>query len=110
MSWTNEVTLGSPIMLTIFTCISLFASIHRNTDNIHIHFSTIKQKPSRELQEWNGEILPRGKRRQSTMDTMKTSFGNELLENKDDLNFRTLGNSSHLFYFGKIFLVVFVIK
>lgn len=60
-----------------------FATIHRNTDNIHIHFSTVEKTPSRPIEEYNGELQPRGKRKQSTIDTMKTSFGIELLSQEE---------------------------
>lgn len=57
-----------------------FASIHRNTDNIHIHFSTVEQNPSRKRMEYDGNIERRGKRKQKTIDKMKSTFGNELLD------------------------------
>lgn len=53
-------------------------AIHRNTDNIHIHFSTVERKPSRPEKEYEGNYESRGKRKQSTIDSMKTSFVNEL--------------------------------
>lgn len=53
-------------------------SIHRNTDNIHIHFSTIEQNPSRKEKNFEGEVEQKGRRQQSTLDAMKTTFANDL--------------------------------
>lgn len=50
------------------------ASIHRNTDNIHIHFSIVESANSREIVEYQGIKEPRGKRKLSTISAMKTSF------------------------------------
>lgn len=59
------------------------ATVHVNTDNIHIHFSTVELNPSRKMQEHEGELTPRGKRKQSTIDDMKMAFGNDLLDNTE---------------------------
>lgn len=61
-----------------------FASIHRNREHIHIHFATIEASNSRGVQEKNGELQPRGMRKLSTIDSMKSAFTNEML-NMDDL-------------------------
>lgn len=60
-----------------------FASIHRNREHIHIHFATIEAGNSRDIQE-SGELQPRGMRKLSTIDSMKSAFTNEML-NMDDL-------------------------
>lgn len=56
-----------------------FASIHRNTDNVHIHLSSVEESPSRKLEKRGDHFEPRGKRKLSTINKMKMSFGNELL-------------------------------
>lgn len=64
-------------------------TVHVNTDNIHIHFSTVELNPSRKIQEHEGELLPRGKRKQSTIDDMKMAFGNDLLDSTE--TYKSLG-------------------
>lgn len=59
------------------------ASIHRNTDNIHIHLATIELEPSRKLMIVDNKKQPRGKRKQKTLDKMKNDFGTELLQMSD---------------------------
>ncbi|MBU5610972.1 MULTISPECIES: MobP2 family relaxase [Aerococcus] len=56
------------------------ASIHRNTDNIHIHLATVELEPSRKQVVVDNKKQPRGKRKQSSLDKMKTEFGTELLQ------------------------------
>lgn len=46
------------------------ASIHHNTDNIHVHIAICEPIPSRN----------RGKRKQKTLDKMKSKFANTLLD------------------------------
>lgn len=58
-------------------------AIHRNTGNIHIHFATVEEANSRKIKEIKGKQQPREKRKQSTIDKMKTSFTNELLDMSD---------------------------
>lgn len=66
------------------------ASIHRNTDNIHIHLATVEQTPSRRIIEvidkktGKKTLEPRGKREQKTINKIKTTFGQELMQ-MDDL-------------------------
>ncbi|WP_255409642.1 relaxase MobL [Lactobacillus sp. ESL0233] len=55
------------------------ASIHRNTDNVHIHIATVEREPRRQSIERNGQKQPKGRRKQSTIDHMKSSFANELI-------------------------------
>lgn len=58
------------------------ASIHRNTNHIHIHFAVVESRNTRPTvsEKINGEILtmPKGKRKQSTLDEMKTAYSQEL--------------------------------
>lgn len=61
-----------------------FSTIHRNTDNIHIHFTMMERKNTREMMEWNGELQARGKRKPKTLEDMKHSFGNTLLDLKNE--------------------------
>lgn len=48
-------------------------AIHFNTDNIHIHVAICEPNPTRE----------RGKKKQKTLDNMKSVFINELLDSKE---------------------------
>lgn len=57
-----------------------YGAIHRNTDNIHIHLSSVELSPSRKIQEHDGVENPRGKLKPKTLDKMKSSFGESLLE------------------------------
>lgn len=58
------------------------ASIHRNTKHIHIHFAIVEKENTRPLftndSDSLGSVLPKGKRKQSTLDSMKTSYVHEL--------------------------------
>ena len=65
------------------------AAIHRNTDNIHIHYALVEQANSRKLQKYKGIEEPRGKFKQSTLDGMKSTFANSFFKTTDllrDLN------------------------
>lgn len=67
-----------------------FASIHRNTQHVHIHFASIESENTRKIVEVtnkNGSkvLEPKGKRKLSTLDKMKTTFANELLDRNDSL-------------------------
>lgn len=55
-------------------------AIHRNTDNIHLHFSIVEEKNSRPLVEHDGHLQPRGNFKQSTIRKMKSSFSNTVLD------------------------------
>lgn len=61
-----------------------FASIHRNTKHIHIHYGTVELKNTRELMtiEEDGVfyVAPKGKRKQKTIDNMKSTFENALID------------------------------
>ncbi|EOO04792.1 hypothetical protein IAW_05996 [Bacillus cereus str. Schrouff] len=67
-----------------------FASIHRNTEYIHIHFGTVEKENRRKLVEVkvDGETFyePKGKRKQSTLDHMKTTFSNSLVDRTSELS------------------------
>lgn len=58
------------------------ATIHRNTKHIHIHFAVIEKentrKPYTEIENGVSYIVPKGKRRQTTLDAMKTDYMHEL--------------------------------
>lgn len=58
------------------------ASIHRNTKHIHIHFAVVESQNTRPVitEKVNGEIInmPKGKRKQATLDEMKTAYSQEL--------------------------------
>lgn len=67
-----------------------FASIHRNTEHIHVHFGTVEKENRRKLVEVkvDGEVFyePKGKRKQSTLDHMKTTFANSLVDRTSELS------------------------
>lgn len=55
------------------------ASIHRNTDNVHIHIATVERDPRREIITRDGISQPKGRRPQKIIDHMKSGFANELI-------------------------------
>ena len=55
------------------------ASIHYNTDNIHLHFATVEKKPRRPVITRDGVKQSKGRRPLSVIDSMKSSFANDLL-------------------------------
>lgn len=55
------------------------ASIHYNTDNIHLHFATVEKNPRRTIITRDGLEQPKGRRPLSVIDAMKSSFANDLL-------------------------------
>ncbi|MGG4263758.1 MobP2 family relaxase [Peribacillus simplex] len=67
-----------------------FASIHRNTDHIHIHFGTVETKNTRPLisveEEGEQYLAPKGKRKQKTIDNMKSVFANALVDRTAELS------------------------
>lgn len=67
-----------------------FASIHRNTEHIHIHYGTVEMKNTRPLVtvEEGGEkyVAPKGKRKQRTIDNMKSTFANSLIDRTAELS------------------------
>lgn len=66
-----------------------FATIHRNTDHIHIHYGTVEMKNTRQIvtvKENGVEYLaPKGKRKQQTIDNMKSTFANSLIDRTAEL-------------------------
>lgn len=66
-----------------------FASIHRNTKHVHIHFATIESHNTRELMDTRiGDQTfkqPKGKRRLKTIDQMKQTFVSHLLNRDEEL-------------------------
>lgn len=67
-----------------------FASIHRNTMHIHIHFGTVEMKNTRKLvpikQDGTEYLVPKGKRKQATIDNMKSTFANALIDRTAELS------------------------
>lgn len=61
-----------------------FATIHRNTDNIHIHVTCMERKNTREIMEYEGVLQARGKRKQSTLDDMIFKFGSKMLNRTNE--------------------------
>ncbi|EGQ0380209.1 hypothetical protein Q9Z25_001519 [Staphylococcus pseudintermedius] len=67
------------------------ANIHYDTDNIHIHISTTEENNTRKFfKNENGETELKGKRSQKTLDNMKSSFANSLLDSRQLLEKVTL--------------------
>ncbi|TRZ39349.1 hypothetical protein CEQ21_07245 (plasmid) [Niallia circulans] len=67
-----------------------FASIHRNTKHIHIHYGTVELKNTRELifleEDGVSYLAPKGKRKQKTIDNMKSTFANALIDRTAELS------------------------
>lgn len=67
-----------------------FASIHRNTKHIHIHFGTVEHENRRQLvtTEIDGVVYyePKGKRKQKTLDHMKSTFAHSLVDRTSELS------------------------
>jgi len=59
-----------------FKDLTWLASLHYNTDNIHVHIASVEINPSRE----------RGKFKPKTLYNMKSSFVNSLLDKQKDLD------------------------
>lgn len=66
------------------------ASVHYNTDNIHVHIATVEPHPTRAKKSYkdkeSGEIRVeyRGKRKQKTIDRMKSKVANEIYNHNKD--------------------------
>lgn len=56
------------------------ASIHFNTDNIHIHIATVEPNPTRESIFVNGRKQYRGKLKPNTLEKMKSKIANNILD------------------------------
>lgn len=59
-----------------------FASVHRNTQHVHIHIASFEMENTRRLMP-NNEA--RGLRKQSTLDSMKNDFATTLLDRTNEL-------------------------
>ncbi|MFC0290607.1 MobP2 family relaxase [Bombilactobacillus bombi] len=62
-----------------------FASIHRNTQHVHIHFATVESQNTRKIVQQGDYLEPKGKRRQATLDKMKGAFTHNLLDHSQQL-------------------------
>ena len=68
------------------------AAIHYNTDNIHVHIATVEPFPTREkkmfydkkTKEWREQF--RAKRRQGSLDKMKSKIANTILDRMEQRN------------------------
>jgi hypothetical protein len=65
--------------------VTWMASIHRNTEHIHIHFASVESVNTRPLMVSEADdgselIAPRGKRKQATLDHMKSEFARTLVD------------------------------
>src|SRR5690625_4854033 len=68
------------------------ASIHYNTDNIHVHIATVEPFPTREKkrfydkenEEWKEQY--RAKRKQGSLDKMKSKVANKIMDRSQDYN------------------------
>lgn len=63
-----------------------FASIHRNTQHIHIHITCMERENTREMKMYNGQLQARGKRKQSTLDDMIFTFGSKMLNRAEEFS------------------------
>lgn len=65
------------------------ASIHLNTDNIHVHIATVEPNPQREFKEFelNGEMVSerKGYLKAGTLSKFKSAVANELLNRDQSL-------------------------
>lgn len=71
------------------------ASIHRNTDNIHIHFGIVEAANSRPLKKVVNRnkvhLEPKGRRKLSTIEHMKHTFANSMFDTTEllkDMNLK----------------------
>lgn len=66
------------------------ASIHKNTDNIHVHIAAVQPNPSwkadvsRCRATENGRLYQRGKFQQKNIDAAKSSFANSIIKDQID--------------------------
>ncbi|MFT9116835.1 MAG: MobP2 family relaxase [Sporolactobacillus sp.] len=67
------------------------ASIHYNTDNIHVHVASVEPEPTRPMKQYcdreSGQLIEgrRGSRKQSTLDKFKSAVANALLNRDQEL-------------------------
>ncbi len=66
------------------------ASVHKNTDNIHVHIATVQPKPSwvigrgRCREAENGRLYQRGKFKQGSINAAKSTFANCIVRDRVD--------------------------
>lgn len=66
------------------------ASVHKNTDNIHVHIATVQPEPSwvigrsRCREAENGKLYQRGKFKQGSIDAAKSTFANCIARDRVD--------------------------
>ena len=59
--------------------------IHYNTEHFHIHYATMEKSSNRSLINFNDEVQQKGKRKQSTLDSMKSVFVNQIFDRTEQL-------------------------
>lgn len=59
------------------------ASIHYNTDNIHIHVATVEPYPMRKLIKYQGQWEYKGRFKMKSLELCKSSVVNEILNTKE---------------------------
>lgn len=67
------------------------ASIHYNTDNIHVHIATVQPHPTRPTVEFAGQTQYRGKFRPATLDAAKSRVVNTISD--DTLHLAEINNT-----------------
>src|SRR5699024_7865463 len=75
---------GIPEDLMLWT-----GAVHYNTENIHVHLAMVQPEPTLEMKEYkneNGEYVHqfRGKRKQKSLDRMKSRVVNEIYDRTKD--------------------------
>ena len=65
------------------------ASVHKNTDNIHVHIATVQPQPSWDeghsrCRSANGKLYQRGKFAQKSIDAAKSVFANSIIKDQID--------------------------
>jgi len=56
------------------------ASIHFNTDNVHIHIAAVEPNPTREKKTYNGKEQYKGRLKPDTLFKMKSKIANNILD------------------------------
>jgi len=64
-------------------------AVHYNTDNIHVHIAIVQPEPTVDIKEYQneqGEFIKeyRGKRKQKSLDQMKSKVANEIVDRNKD--------------------------
>ena len=68
---TDEEKLNNPYWV---------AAIHRNTDNVHIHFALVERENSRKMIKYKDTLEPKAKFKMKTVYDMKSAFSNTLID------------------------------